>query len=72
MDSRHRHAGHWLAHRGPGGRRFLLMTAEHGTMVAEARDRKVVRGWFYWDQLALLTQLDITEQPGLFLATEGF
>jgi hypothetical protein len=48
------------------------MTAEHGTMVAEARDRKVVRGWFYWDQLALLTQLDITEQPGLFLATEGF
>ena len=35
-----------------------------GAMVAEARDGKLVRGWFYWDQLALLSQLGITEQPG--------
>jgi C-1 hydroxylase len=41
-------------------------------MVAEAREGKLVRGWFYWDQLALLSQLDITEQPGLFLSAEGF
>jgi predicted ester cyclase len=43
-----------------------------GAMLAEARDGKVVRGWFYWDQLALLAQLGITEQPGLFLSAEGF
>jgi C-1 hydroxylase len=43
-----------------------------GAMVAEARDGKLVRGWFYWDQLALLSQLGITEQPGLFLSAEGF
>jgi C-1 hydroxylase len=43
-----------------------------GAMVAEARDGKLVRGWFYWDQLALLPQLGITEQPGLFLSVEGF
>ena len=43
-----------------------------GAMVAEARDGKMVRGWFYWDQLSLLSQLGITEQPGLFLSTEGF
>ena len=33
---------------------------------------KVVSGWFYWDQLSLLSQLGITEQPGLFLSAEGF
>ena len=43
-----------------------------GAMVIEARDGKMVRGWFYWDQLALLSQLGITEQPGLFLSAEGF
>jgi predicted ester cyclase len=43
-----------------------------GAMVAEARDGKLVRGWFYWDQLALLSKLGITEQPGLFLSAEGF
>jgi predicted ester cyclase len=43
-----------------------------GAMLAEARDGKMVRGWFYWDQLALLAQLGITEQPGLFLSAEGF
>jgi len=43
-----------------------------GAMLAEARDGKMVRGWFYWDQLALLAQLGITEQPGLFLSAAGF
>jgi predicted ester cyclase len=43
-----------------------------GAMLAEVRDGEVVRGWFYWDQLALLAQLGITEQPGLFLSAEGF
>jgi C-1 hydroxylase len=43
-----------------------------GAMVSEVRDGEVVRGWFYWDQLALLAQLGITEQPGLFLSAEGF
>jgi ketosteroid isomerase-like protein len=43
-----------------------------GAMVSEVRDGKAVRGWFYWDQLALLAQLGITEQPGLFLSGEGF
>jgi predicted ester cyclase len=43
-----------------------------GATLAEASDGKMVRGWFYWDQLALLAQLGITEQPGLFLSAEGF
>lgn len=43
-----------------------------GAMVTEVGDGKIVRGWFYWDQLTLLSQLGITEQPGLFLSVEGF
>jgi C-1 hydroxylase len=43
-----------------------------GAMVAEVRDGKMVRGWFYWDQLSLLSQLGLTEQPGLFLSAQGF
>ena len=43
-----------------------------GAMLAEVRNGKAVRGWFYWDQLSLLAQLGITEQPGLFLSAEGF
>ena len=43
-----------------------------GAMLTEVRDGKIVRGWFYWDQLALLAQLGLTEQPGLFLSAEGF
>jgi predicted ester cyclase len=43
-----------------------------GAMVSEVRDGKVVRGWFYWDKLALLAQLGIAEQPGLFLSAGGF
>jgi len=42
-----------------------------GTMLTEVRDGKAVRGWFYWDQLALLVQLGLTEQPGLFLPAAG-
>jgi len=43
-----------------------------GAMITQSRDGKVVRGWFYWDQLSLLAQLGISEQPGLFLSAEGF
>ena len=43
-----------------------------GARLAEVRDGEVVRGWFYWDQLTLLAQLGIAEQPGLFLSSEGF
>ena len=43
-----------------------------GAMITQTRDGKVVRGWFCWDQLTLLAQLGITEQPGLFLSAEGF
>jgi C-1 hydroxylase len=43
-----------------------------GAMLVEMSAGKIVRGWFHWDQLALLAQLGITEQPGLFLSPEGF
>jgi predicted ester cyclase len=43
-----------------------------GAWLAEVRDGKIVREWGYWDQLSLLAQLGITEQPGLFLSPEGF
>src|SRR5829696_10328385 len=43
-----------------------------GAMLTEVRDGKIVRHWGYWDQLSLLAQLGITEQPGLFLSPEGF
>jgi steroid delta-isomerase-like uncharacterized protein len=43
-----------------------------GAMLTEVREGKIVRGWFYWDQLAFLAQLGLTEQPGLFLSAEGF
>jgi steroid delta-isomerase-like uncharacterized protein len=43
-----------------------------GVMLAEVREGKISRGWFYWDQLAFLAQLGLTEQPGLFLSAEGF
>ena len=39
-----------------------------GAALAEVRDGKVVRDWTYWDQLPLLAQLGITEQPGLFFS----
>jgi len=43
-----------------------------GAMLTEVRDGRIVREWSYWDQLSLLAQLGITEQPGLFLSPEGF
>jgi|SRR5829696_7835603 len=43
-----------------------------GVMLTEVRDGKIVREWSYWDQLSLLAQLGITDQPGLFLSPEGF
>jgi C-1 hydroxylase len=43
-----------------------------GTELSEVRDGKIVRDWSYWDQLSLLAQLGITEQPELFLSAEGF
>ena len=41
-------------------------------MLTEVREGEITRGWFYWDQLTLLVQLGLTEQPGLFLSAEGF
>ena len=43
-----------------------------GALLTEVRDGKVVRLWGYFDQLSILAQLGITEQPGLFLSPEGF
>jgi predicted ester cyclase len=43
-----------------------------GAMLTEVREGKIVSEWSYWDQLSLLAQLGITEQPGLFLSAEGF
>jgi hypothetical protein len=41
-------------------------------LLIEVRDGKIVREWSYWDQLSLLSQLGITEHPGLFLSAEAF
>ena len=43
-----------------------------GVLLTEARDDKIVREGWYWDQLSLLDQLGIMEHPGLFLTHEGF
>jgi predicted ester cyclase len=43
-----------------------------GALLTEVREGKIVREWGYWDQLSLLAQLGITEQPGLFLSPEAF
>jgi predicted ester cyclase len=43
-----------------------------GALLTEVRDGKVVRLWGYFDQLSVLAQLGISEQPGLFLSPEGF
>jgi len=43
-----------------------------GAMLTEVRDGEIVRESSYWDQLSLLAQLGITDQPGLFLSPEGF
>ena len=43
-----------------------------GAMLTKVKNGKIVGEWSYWDQLSLLAQLGITEQPGLFLSPEGF
>ncbi len=43
-----------------------------GVLLAEVRDGKVAREWSYWDQLSLLVQLGVMEQPGLFSPVESF
>jgi steroid delta-isomerase-like uncharacterized protein len=43
-----------------------------GVLLTEARDGKIVRECWYWDQLSLLDQLGIMDHPGLFLTHEGF
>src|ERR671918_187618 len=68
---------HWAAS-GTHAERLATLTGEtipptrrrvrvSGALLTEVRDGKIVREWTYWDQLSLLAQLDITEQPGLFL-----
>ena len=53
----------------PPTRRSMTVS---GAGLTEVRDGKIIRDWSYWDQLSLLAQLGITEQPGLFLAPEGY
>ena len=43
-----------------------------GVLLTEARNGKIVREYWYWDQLSLLDQLGIMDHPGLFLTHEGF
>jgi C-1 hydroxylase len=73
---------HWMAS-GTHDERLATVTGEtipptrrratvSGAMITKVRDGKIVREWSYWDQLSLLAQLGITEQPGLFLSAEGF
>jgi steroid delta-isomerase-like uncharacterized protein len=73
---------HWMAS-GTHDERLATLTGEtipptqrsvrvSGTLLTEVRDGKIVRDWSYWDQLSLLAQLGITDQPGLFLSPEGF
>src|SRR5215204_1610440 len=53
----------------PPSRRRMRVS---GALLTEVRDGKVVRLWGYFDQLSVLAQLGITQQPGLFLSPEGF
>ncbi len=73
---------HWTAS-GTHAERLATLTGEtipptrrrvrvSGTLLTEVRDGKIVREWTYWDQLSLLAQLGITDQPALFLSPEGF
>jgi predicted ester cyclase len=43
-----------------------------GALLTEVREGKIAREWLYWDQLSVLAQLGISDQPGLFLSPEGF
>ena len=73
---------HWTAS-GTHSERLATLTGEtipptrrrvrvSGALLTEVRDGKILREWTYWDQLSLLAQLGITDQPGLFLSPEGF
>ena len=73
---------HWMAS-GIHAERLATVTGEtipptrrrvrvSGALLIEVRDGKIVREWSYWDQLSLLAQLGITEQPALFLSAEPF
>src|ERR671911_2306823 len=73
---------HWMA-TGTHAERLATVTGEtipptrrrmrvSGALLTEVRDGKIVRLWGYFDQLSILAQLGITEQPGLFLSAEGF
>src|SRR5215213_4146195 len=53
----------------PPSRRRVRVT---GALLSEVRDGKIVRQWGYFDQLSVLAQLGISEQPGLFLSPEAF
>jgi predicted ester cyclase len=67
---------HWMAS-GAHEERLATLTGEtipptrrrarvSGAMLTEVREGKIVSDWSYWDQLSLMAQLGITEQPGLF------
>jgi steroid delta-isomerase-like uncharacterized protein len=73
---------HWMGS-GTHSERLVTLTGETippsqrtvslaGALLFEVREGKIVRVWDYWDQLSLLAQLGITEQPGLFMSAEGF
>src|SRR5215212_2737906 len=73
---------HWTAS-GTHAERLATVTGEtipptrrsvrvSGALLTELRDGKIVRLWGYFDQLSVLAQLGISEQPGLFLSAEGF
>ena len=73
---------HWMAS-GTHDERLATVTGQtipptqrgvrvSGALLIEVRDGKIVHDWSYWDQLTLLAQLGITEQPGLFLSAEAF
>jgi steroid delta-isomerase-like uncharacterized protein len=73
---------HWMGS-GTHAERLATLTGEtipptrrtvslSGAELSEVKDGKIVRQWSYWDQLSLLAQLGITEQPGLFLSADGF
>jgi steroid delta-isomerase-like uncharacterized protein len=52
----------------PTGRKVTIA----GVLLAEVRDGELAREWSYWDQLSLLVQLGVMEQPSLFSPIEGF
>ena len=42
-----------------------------GVLLTEVRDGEITREHWYWDQLSLMSQLGLMEQPGLFMSPEG-